>query len=59
MWIAGDRTRSSSAFLGVSNLLDRDYNASVVINAAGRRFFEPAPGRRIYAGIDVHAPLIR
>jgi iron complex outermembrane receptor protein len=39
-------------FLGVSNLLDRDYNASVVINAAGRRYFEPGPGRTFYAGLE-------
>jgi len=38
---------------GVNNVLDRDYNANVRINAAGGRFFEPAPGRNYYAGISL------
>ena len=38
-------------FLGVNNLLDVRYNSSVVINAVGGRFFEPAPGRNTFAGL--------
>lgn len=39
-----------SPFLGIGNLLDRAYNTSVVINAFGRRYYEPGPGRTFYAG---------
>jgi iron complex outermembrane recepter protein len=42
-----------SPFAGVTNLFDTDYNASVVINAAGSRYWEPAPGRAIYAGASL------
>jgi iron complex outermembrane receptor protein len=38
-------------FLGVQNALDRDYVGSVVINAAGGRYYEPAPGRNAYVGV--------
>jgi iron complex outermembrane receptor protein len=40
---------------GVSNLFDRAYAGSIVINAAAGRYFEPAPGRTIYAGMTVAA----
>lgn len=40
-------------FLGVSNLLDTEYNTSVVVNAFGRRFYEPGPGRGLYAGAEL------
>lgn len=40
-------------FVGVDNLLDERYNASAMINALGGRFFEPAPGRTIYLGLQV------
>ena len=39
--------------LGVSNLFDELYNASVVVNATGARFYEPGPGRAVYVGLDV------
>jgi iron complex outermembrane recepter protein len=39
--------------LGVTNLFDALYNASVVVNAAGARFYEPGPGRAVYVGLDV------
>jgi iron complex outermembrane recepter protein len=38
-------------FLGVQNVTDTRYNAAVVLNAAGSRFFEPAPGRNVYIGV--------
>ena len=38
-------------FAGVTNLLDRGYNTSVVINAFGGRYYEPGPGRSLYAGL--------
>ena len=43
--------RSLEVFLGVDNLLDKRYNGSVVPNAFGDRFFEPAPGRTIFVGV--------
>jgi iron complex outermembrane recepter protein len=43
----------ASVYGGLSNLLDRRYNASVVINAFGRRYFEPAPGRTVFLGASL------
>ncbi len=40
-----------SPFVSVSNILDRRYNAAVVVNAFGARFFEPGPGRALQAGV--------
>ncbi|MBD3275439.1 MAG: TonB-dependent receptor, partial [Candidatus Marinimicrobia bacterium] len=39
-------------FGGVDNLFDVRYNASIVPNAFGGNFFEPAPGRHWYLGIN-------
>jgi iron complex outermembrane recepter protein len=44
-------------FLSVRNVGNAEYNASVVVNAFGARFFEPGPGRRLYLGAEVeYAP---
>ena len=40
-------------FIGINNVTDEKYFSSVVINAAGARYFEPAPGRNIYFGVGV------
>jgi iron complex outermembrane receptor protein len=40
-------------FFAVANVFDRTYNASVVVNAFGGRFFEPGPGRTVQAGASV------
>lgn len=40
-------------FAAVNNLTDRRYIGSVVINAAGGRYFEPAPGRHFYVGMSM------
>ena len=40
-------------FLAVNNVLDERYNASVMVNAFGGRFYEPAAGRTIQAGLNV------
>lgn len=45
-WYVGARA-------GVNNVRDRDYYANVRINASGGRYFEPAPGRNIYAGMTL------
>jgi len=39
-------------FAGIDNLLDATYNGSIVPNAFGNRFFEPASGRTAYAGLE-------
>lgn len=41
----------SSLFAGINNLFDVRYNANVRINAAGGRFFEPAPPLNFFGGI--------
>lgn len=38
-------------FLGVDNLFDERYNGSVVPNAFGRNYYEPAPGTEVYVGL--------
>lgn len=40
-------------FLSVNNLLDASYNGSVVVNAFGGRYYEPAAGINWKAGISV------
>jgi iron complex outermembrane receptor protein len=42
-----------SPFLGVNNLNDETYFGNIRINAAGARYYEPAPGNNAYAGIGV------
>ena len=44
-----------SPFVGLDNLFNRRYVGSVVINDAGGRYFEPAPGRNVYVGVTVGA----
>ncbi len=40
-------------FVGVGNIFDVRYNASVVVNAFADRYYEPAPGRNFYVGITL------
>jgi iron complex outermembrane receptor protein len=40
-----------TVYLGVNNLFDKDYFDNIRINAYGGRYFEPAPGRTLYAGL--------
>lgn len=39
-------------FAGVENVFGRTYNASVVVNAAGGRYYEPGPGRTFFLGLE-------
>ena len=39
-------------FLRVDNVSDRDYIGSVIVADSNGRFYEPAPGRRIVAGVE-------
>lgn len=50
---------SLEPFLGVNNLFDTRYNASVTINAFGQRFYEPAPGRTFYTGLRLPVQIAR
>jgi len=40
-------------FLGVDNLFDERYAGSVVPNGFGGRYYEPAPGRSVYLGLEL------
>ena len=40
-------------FVRVDNVADRRYAGSVIVAEARGRFFEPAPGRNYFAGIEV------
>lgn len=35
--------------LGIDNLFDHDYVGSLIVNAASGRFYEPVPGRAVFA----------
>lgn len=48
--VAGAQAR---AFLRLENLFDRAYAGSVIVNEANGRYFEPAPGRNLFAGLDL------
>lgn len=39
--------------VGLQNVFDRRYVSSVVVNAAGGRFYEPAPRRTVYVGLTI------
>lgn len=44
-------------YLGINNLFDKKYNSNVRINAFGGRYYEPAPGFNMYAGLSVRYSL--
>jgi iron complex outermembrane receptor protein len=50
----GDGARVAP-FVAVQNLFNRKYVASVVVNAAAGRYYEPAPGRNLYIGCTIGA----
>ncbi|MGP9832343.1 TonB-dependent receptor family protein [Marinobacter sp. NSM] len=66
VWLLGLRVgdrflvsdQSFSVYAGMRNLLDADYFSNVRINAnadraiADRGYFEPGPGRTVYAGVE-------
>ncbi|MFD2437851.1 TonB-dependent receptor family protein [Modicisalibacter luteus] len=39
-------------YLGVRNLFDREHYANLLINASSERYFDTAPGRTFYAGVE-------
>ena len=40
-------------FAALQNVFNTHYVGSVVINAAGGRYYEPAPGRNLYLGLEI------
>lgn len=48
------RARATIVF-GVQNIFDRMYSSSLAVNAARGKYFEPAPGRALFAGLSVGA----
>lgn len=40
-------------YVGVRNLFDREHFANVRLNGSYGRYYEPAPGRTVYAGMEV------
>ncbi|WP_412098107.1 TonB-dependent receptor family protein [Halomonas denitrificans] len=51
-WRLGSE-QTLSTYLGIRNLLDEDHYANVRINASNDRYFEPAPDRAVYAGVEL------
>ncbi|MEO2123794.1 MAG: TonB-dependent receptor, partial [bacterium] len=43
----------ASPFVAVQNVLDAWYNSSVIVNAFGKRFYEPGPGRTFLLGLGL------
>ena len=44
---------SSEIFLGVNNAFNQEYFDNIRINAFGKRYYEPAPKRNFYFGINL------
>lgn len=40
-----------SPFVGLNNMFDETYTANVRINPVGGRYYEPGPGRTLFAGV--------
>lgn len=63
-WSLG-ASRELRLFAGIDNLLDRAYPANLRINAnpalpaEDRGYFEPAPGRRLWVGIELRGGAVR
>ncbi|MCP1676217.1 iron complex outermembrane receptor protein [Natronocella acetinitrilica] len=44
-------TSEVETFVGLNNVFDRDYFSNVRVNANNAQYYEPAPGRNVYAGV--------
>lgn len=42
-----------STFLRLNNALDKSYIGSVIVNESNGRYYEPAPGRTIFGGVQI------
>lgn len=47
------RDAKVSTFIRLNNLLDKNYVGSVIVNESNGRYYEPAPGRSVFAGVHV------
>lgn len=47
----GQKKRQFDWFIGVDNLLNQRYSLGNDINALGKRYYNPAPGRNVFAGV--------
>ncbi len=45
-----------SALVRLDNLFDRRYSASLIVNEGARRYYETAPGRGLWLGLDLALP---
>ncbi len=52
-WRLGQGGQSWEPYVGVDNLFDRDYYDNLRINDNFGRYYEPAPGRTLYAGVKL------
>ncbi|AKJ27962.1 iron transporter [Caldimonas brevitalea] len=50
--LAGAADKGVRLFARIDNLADRRYAGSVIVNESNGRFFEPAPGRTWWAGLE-------
>ncbi len=53
-WLRPYGRGSFGAFVRVDNLLDKTYAGSVIVNEGNSRFFEPAPDRSWFAGVEMN-----
>jgi iron complex outermembrane receptor protein len=51
-WQLSPQTRLS-AYVGLRNLLDEEHYSNVRLNGTFGRFYEPAPGRSVYGGLEL------
>ncbi len=51
-WQLSPQTRLS-AYVGLRNLLDEEHYSNVRLNGTFGRFYEPAPGRSVYGGVEL------
>jgi len=42
-----------STFFRLNNIFDRSYVGSVIVNESNGRYYEPAPGRNVFAGVRI------
>jgi len=52
-WEGTAGTVRLAPFVALNNAFNRHYVGSVVINAARGRYYEPGPGRTLYAALEV------
>ncbi|MDX1588082.1 MAG: TonB-dependent receptor [Oleiphilaceae bacterium] len=45
--------RTVEAYLAINNLTDKEYFSNVRVNASNDNFFEPAPDRNLFAGVEL------